>query len=278
MTARVAVLIPCHNDGSLLLEAVSSIDEDEPVEIVVVDDASTDPETRAALDTVEARGATVIRLPHNVKVWHARNRGLAGIRAAYVFPLDADDVLLPGSLAAMADQLDAHPEAAACFGDYIEFGSVEENRRIVPTTLDPFRIAYQNEFGAPLLRRSVLHEIGGWAPDDDADFGYEDWHVWMAMAERGLGGVHLGDRATYKRRLHGTRRLQLDRRRHGRLYRTLRRLHPRLFSQLPDHRRASPLPPSRKLLYPLVYGRRPRFGFERSVRVWLDRHGLWTRR
>jgi glycosyltransferase involved in cell wall biosynthesis len=276
--ARIAVLTPCHNDGELLLEGIASIQEDEPVEIVVVDDASSDPATHDALDRVEAGGARVIRLTEHAKVWTARNTGLREISAPYVFPLDADDVLLPGSLGAMADRLDAHPEAAACFGDYLEFGAVEENRRTVPATLDPFRIAYQNEFGAPLLRRSALEEIGGWDPGDIADFGYEDWHVWMALAERGWAGVHAGDRVTYKRRLHGTRRLQLDRRRHLRLYQTLRRLHPRLFEQLRENRRRSPLSPVRKLLYPVVYGWRPRFGFERSVRVWLDRRGIWTQR
>ena len=250
------------------------------MEVVVVDDASTEPETHEALDRVEAGGAHVIRLARNAKVWTARNIGLAEIAAPYVFPLDADDLLLPGSLGAMADALDASPDAAACVGDYVEFGAVEENVRRVPATLDPFRIAYQNEFGAPLLRRSALEEVGGWAPSDgdDADFGYEDWHVWMGLAECGFPIVHLGERLSYKRRLHGVRRLQLDRRRHLRLYRNLRRLHPRLYERLAEHRRRSQLSPPRKLLYPLVYGWRPRFPFERTVRVWLDRRGLWTQR
>jgi glycosyltransferase involved in cell wall biosynthesis len=278
MTARVAVLIPCHNDGELLLEAVASIDEDEPVEILVVDDASHDERTHEVLDEIEHRGVRVIRLPSNAKVWRARNIALAETTAPYVFPLDADDVLLRGSLARMADRLDAQPSAGACFGDYLEFGSVAENRRRVPRTLDPFRIAYQNEFGAPLLRRAALEEIGGWDPGPVDEFGYEDWHVWMALVERGWEGVHLGDAVSYKRRLHGVRRLQLDRRSHLRRYRTLRNLHPALFADLRAHRRRSPLAWWRKLLYPVVYGWRPRFGFERRVRVWLDERGLWTQR
>lgn len=279
--ARVAVLIPCYEDGALLLESVRSVQEDEPIEIVVVDDGSQGAETRLALDEVEGTGARVLRLPQNGGVVAARMAGLATIDAPYVFPLDADDVLVPGTLGRLADRLDASPDAAASFGDYLEFGGVSENLRTVPSSIDPFRIAFQNEFGAPLLRRSALEELGGWLPGDGdpEDFGYEDWHVWMGIAERGWRGVHLGPGVvSYKRRLHGTRRLQSDRKRHARVYRRLRRLHPRLFGELRSHRRRSELSPLRKLLYPLVYGRRPRFGFERSVRVWLDRRGLWTQR
>lgn len=281
MPARVAVLIPCYEDGATLLDAVRSVQEDEPVDVVVVDDGSRGEETIRALAEAEAAGAHVIRLERNGGVVTARMRGLETIEAPYVFPLDADDELVPGTLARMADRLDAAPEAAACFGDYLEFGGVEDNVRPVPTAIDPFRIAYQNEFGAPLLRRSALEELGGWAPadDDPEDFGYEDWHVWMGIAERGWPGVHLGPGVvSYKRRLHGERRLQSDRKRHARVYRRLRRLHPSLFRKLSEHRRRSPLSPLKKLLYPVVYGRRPRYGFERSVRVWLDRRGLWTQR
>ncbi|HUH15119.1 MAG TPA: glycosyltransferase family 2 protein [Gaiellaceae bacterium] len=281
MSARVAVVIPCYEDGELLLDAVRSVREEEPVDVVVVDDGSQGEPTRRALEEAEAAGARVLRLERNQGVVEARMAGLATIEAPYVFPLDSDDVLVPGTLARMADRLDAAPEAVACFGDYLEFGGVRDNLRKVPERVDPFRVAYQNEFGAPLLRRSALEQLGGWAPGDGdpEDFGYEDWHVWMGIAERGWQGVHLGPGVvSYKRRLHGTRRLQSDRKRHARVYRRLRRLHPRLFGDLPAHRRRSELSAVRKLLYPLVYGRRPRFGFERSVRVWLDRRGLWTQR
>ena len=34
--ARISVVLPCFNDGPLLLEALASLVEDEPLEIVVV--------------------------------------------------------------------------------------------------------------------------------------------------------------------------------------------------------------------------------------------------
>jgi glycosyltransferase involved in cell wall biosynthesis len=276
VTARVAVLIPCHDDAELPLEAVRSIDEPEPVEVVVVDDASTDPETVRILDELEREGIRVIRHERNRGVPVARMTALAATTAPYVFPLDADDLLVPGTLARMADRLDGEPDAAVCFGDYEEFG-IQEIVRSVPETIDPFRVAYSNEWGAPMLRRSALEEIGGWQPADYAgnDFPYEDWHVWMGLAERGAKGAYLGPGViSYRRRIQPGRRLRSDRKGHRRAYRLLRELHPRLFRDLPEHRRRSPLPRSRKLLYPVLYGGRPRFGFEQRLRYWLDRAGI----
>lgn len=281
MSARVAVIVPCRDDGSYVGEALASIDEPEPVEVVVVDDASTDPGTLEALERLQRGGTTVIRSDENLGVPAARDLALARTSAPYVFPLDADDMLVPGSLSAMADRLDEDPEAAVCFGDYEEFGDPPHSVRKIPEVLDPFRIAYANEFGAPLLRRTALERVGGWLPDgqDGRTFPYEDWHVWMSLAERGERGVHMGPGVvTYRRRIQRHRRLSSDRSRHAESYRLLRSLHPDLFARLPEHRRRTTLGRGRALLYPLVYGRRSRRGFERRVRVWLDRLNLWTKR
>ena len=53
------MIIPCHGEGRLIADAVASIQEPEPVDIVVVDDHSPDEETRRTLDELEAGGVTV---------------------------------------------------------------------------------------------------------------------------------------------------------------------------------------------------------------------------
>jgi hypothetical protein len=180
----------------------------------------------------------------------------------------------------MAQRLEQAPKAAACFGDFAEFGDVEAVRR-VPLRLDPYRIAYTNEYPvSSLFRRSALEEVGGWGTRAEAHLeGYEDWDLWMALAERGAEGVHAGEGfITYRRRMHGARLLHSSKRNHQKLYRTLRQRHPKLFSELPDSRRATDIGWRRRLLYPVVYGRRPRFAFEPRVRDLLARAGLWTPR
>ena len=273
------MITPCFNDGDLIRATVDSLREDEPLEHVIVDDASTDPGTRDVLDQLESEGIRLVRRERNGGVLQARAAALEVSSAPYVFPLDSDDVASPGVLGRMADLLDANPDAVVCFGDYEEFGDAQMVRA-VPEQIDPYRIAYANELAvSSMFRRSLLDELGGWGADGFAERSHEDWNLWMAIAERGYRGVHLGPgEIVYRRRMHAGRLLSTNRAKHPELYRTLKATHPRLFADLPRHRRESDMPAIRKRLYPIVYGGRRRFGFESKLKALLDRAGIWTLR
>ncbi len=275
---RISVLIPCFNEGALVLEAVESVTEDEPVEIIVIDDASAEPATVTALDVIEERGFGVIRLPANRGVGRARMAGLDATRGRYVFPLDGDDLAIPGVLAAMADRLDADETVGACVADIQEFGD-HELLRAVPERLDPYRVAYTNEYPiSALFRRDVLEQVGGWYRDSTPQQGYEDWNLWMDLAEREIRITHLGPgRPGYRRRLHGPRMNAAAKRNHGEIYRAMRDDHAILFGRLREHRRDSDLSILRRALYPLIYGARAELPFERRLKPLADRLGFWTR-
>jgi glycosyltransferase involved in cell wall biosynthesis len=272
---RIAVVIPCFDDAATLPETIASLDGAEPVEIVVSDDGSTDPATLEYLAALEAEGRPhlqVLRTDENTGPGGARMRGVRATTAEYIYPLDADDLAVAPSLTIMADLLDADPGAAACAGDYVEFGA-QRNHRTVPAGLDPFRVAYVNEYPiTALFRRSVLLETGGWRPVA----GYEDWDLWMTLAERGERVLHAGPGVvTYRRRMHDGRRLSRSKRRHRALYRAMRDRHPALFARLPEARRTTTLSPVRRVLYPILYGDRNRYGFEITLRRAFDRVGLF---
>jgi glycosyltransferase involved in cell wall biosynthesis len=276
---RVAVIVPCYRDGELAAEAVASVREDEPVEIVVVDDASPDDETPRILAGLD--GVRVIRHPENRGLIAARMTGLAETSAPYVFPLDADDHAAPGALAAMADVLDREPETDVCFGDYVEFGT-QNVVRAVPERLDAYRVAYTNEYPvSALFRRTALEAVDGWRAGGFDEPAYADWNLWIALAERGARGAHLGTgRPTFRKRFQEGRMLDAVRRRHHAIYRDIKDAHPQLFGRIREHRRQSDLSGPRKALYPIVYGARPRPfpRFERRVKLLLDRLRIWTLR
>src|ERR1700722_7726663 len=271
---RIAVIIPCYNDGALAAEAVATAQATD-VEVVAVNDGSTHTDTRRVLDDLAGPGVTIVH-QDNAGLSAARMAGVRATTAPYIYNLDADDLAAPGALQAMASRLDAEPEAAVCYGDYLEFGD-SELVRVVPPTIDPYRLAYTNEYPVTaLFRRSALEAVGGWRP---VGAGYEDWGLWMTLAERGCHGVHAGpDVLTFQKRLHGERMLAGAKADHPSRYDALRRQHPDLFAKLAAHRRASDLSPLRKVLYPIVYGGRRRFRFEGQVKAWLDRAGIWTLR
>jgi len=275
-TPRVAVLIPCYQDGDLVVEAVDSVQEDEPFELVVIDDCSPDDYTQQVMRELSERGVTVIRHEVNRGVAGARNTGLRNTTAPYIFALDSDDLATPGILARMADQLDAHPEADLAYGDYQEFGESDVLRE-VPLTLDPFRLLYNNEYPqTAMFRRALLDSLGGWDEHRVGDFLYEDWALWLRLVSRGATGVHAGAGVvTHLQRVHGPRMLEAARRHHREIYSHMRRSNSALFARKRELRRASDMSPARKLLYPLVYGGRPRFRFEPYLKQGLERVGVW---
>jgi len=96
----VSVIIPTYNRAAFICNAVNScLAQDSPafaVDIVVVDDGSTDA-TAAAMRDFDGR-IRVIVLSANQGRNRARNVGLSNATGRYVKFLDSDDVLVPGSL------------------------------------------------------------------------------------------------------------------------------------------------------------------------------------
>ena len=241
-------MIPCYNDAQFLPQAIASLTAEEPSELVVVDDGSNDPATIELLDALAAGGVRVLHQP-NAGPAAARMTGVGATRAPHVLPLDADDLLAPGSVAALADALAAHPAAGIAWGDVELFTG--DGRRLAartPDTLDPWLITYLNELPlCALFRRDALVQAGGWRLRE----GYEDWDLWMALAERGYRGLRV-DRIVERHREHGARRWAADFARHERSELVLRSRHQSLFEQRPQTRQRSPAPIRLKLLLPLV--------------------------
>jgi glycosyltransferase involved in cell wall biosynthesis len=276
---RVTVLVPCFNDGRLLPQTLASLDDSIEYELVVVDDCSDDPETQRVLAELEARGTHVLHHTENRGVAAARNTGLAATSAPFVFALDADDLAVRGALPAMVDTLERHPDAVLAYGDYREFGD-QDLLRAVPDKIDAYRLMYTNEYPqTAVLRRSFIESLGGWRTTR-VDFGfYEDWDLWMTVAESDFPAQYMGRGfETYRKRVHGPRLLDAAKRNHVPIYKTMRDTHPALFANVRSHRARSDLSPARRALYPIVYGRRRRFAFEPKLKGLLDRMGVWTLR
>lgn len=98
MTPAVSVVIPVYNRVSLIGEALTSALAEEDVEVVVVDDGSTDGTWELISGHPDAR-VRALRMERNSGQSAARNRGLEAARGRYIKFLDSDDLLMPGHLA-----------------------------------------------------------------------------------------------------------------------------------------------------------------------------------
>ena len=243
---RVAVVVPCFNDGETLPATLASLRAEEEHELVVVDDGSDHPETLETLAQLAENGTRIVRR-ENGGLSAARMTGVEATDSPYVLPLDADDAVVPGALAALADALDAIPRAALAWGDIELWGEIEAELEVA-RSLDPWLLTYLNDVPvASLLRRTALEDAGGWSMGS----GYEDWDLWLALAERGYSGVHVPRRTLRYRRRSG-RMLDGCTPHHGALYAKLRDRHPTAFAARRWNRVRSTAPLRAKLTFPII--------------------------
>jgi glycosyltransferase involved in cell wall biosynthesis len=238
---RVAVIVPCFNDGKTLPETLASLEQQEAHELVVVDDGSDDESTLEVLDRLRSGGTRVVR-QDNAGLSAARMAGVHATTAPYVFPLDSDDALAPDALRRLADS-----RAAVAWGDIEVWGELEATLQVA-RALDPWLLTYLNDVPvASLIRRDALLDAGGWSMGS----GYEDWDLWLALAERGHLGVHVPATTLRYRRRSG-RMLDDCTPQHAQLYARLQERHGGLFACRGETRRRSAAPRRATLLFPLV--------------------------
>lgn len=111
------VVIPAYNVQGYLRQAVMSVASYDSVEVLVVDDRSTDG-TSLLADELEEQFSTVrvVRPPQNVGLGRARNLGMSQARGAHILFIDGDDYLIAGALDELRTVIDD------CDPDVIVFG------------------------------------------------------------------------------------------------------------------------------------------------------------
>ena len=221
----ITVVITCRNYGRFLGEAVESVlgQEGGCPALVVVDDASTDPDTLTALGCLPPV-AQLVR-GEGRGVGRARNAGLKLVRTAYAIVLDADDRLAPGALAVMRAPLDANPAIGFAYGRMRFFGAWQGELRFPP--YDPYRLLFRHTIGlSALMRRELVTDTGGFDPSFEH---FEDWELWLNALAHGWRGVQV-DAVTLEYRRHEHSKFAADRRRYRSTFQAVRRKHARLYA------------------------------------------------
>ncbi|PWT82893.1 MAG: hypothetical protein C5B57_07930 [Blastocatellia bacterium] len=227
---RISVIIPCFNLGRFIDDAIDSVFAQtySDFEVVVVDDGSSDEDTKLHLDRLARPRTRVIR-SENRGLSAARNLGVSRSCGPYLCSLDADDRLEPTWFERAVAFLDAHPEVTFVSHWLEAFGDQQwvwkPGRCDLGMLLD-----FNMVNGAALFRREIVDVVGGF--DESMRDGCEDWEFWIRVTEAGYQGVILPEvMYHYRQRPDSMSRAMNDGDKHLRLYGMLVNKHRVSFEQ-----------------------------------------------
>ncbi len=179
----ITVIIPCYNHSRYLGDAIESAlaQSYRPLEIIVVDDGSTDDSAQVA----QGRSTVKLIRQANAGLSSARNAGLRASAGDYLIFLDADDRLLPGAAAAGAACLDARAECAFAYGHYRLINgdgvpmSDSQGRAFRENAFqEMLRSNYIGMHATVIYRRSALDAVNGF---DTSFAACEDYDLYLRI-------------------------------------------------------------------------------------------------
>ncbi len=250
--ADITVVISCFNYGAFLTDALQSLRAQAggPPRVTVVDDGSTDPDTKRVLSRL-GEDVDVVE-QENQGASRARNTGLRRVETPYVLVLDADDRLLPDTLQVLRRVLEERPEIGYAYGYLSFFGERTGLMKMPP--FDPWRLMFRHIVGpTALLRTDVVRATNGYDP---AFPHYEDWEIWLHALAHGWHGFRV-DQPTLEYRKHGASKFDSDRADYRTYFRLLREKHAELYENLGAVAAVSTLGRTERLVYRYVWGLRP---------------------
>ena len=193
----VSVIVPAYNAAATLAETLASVTAQRyaAIEIIIVDDGSTDRTlsiaTRFAAADARIRIATVL----NGGVAAARNIGVHMATGQFIAPLDADDLWHPCYLETLvallldapADTVLAYAACRLIDGNGMVIGSGPAH---ILSGAAPYRMMYCNVVGngsGMIFARQAAIDLGGYDPRLRAAGrqGYEDYLLQAMLASTG---------------------------------------------------------------------------------------------
>ncbi len=189
--AKISVIIPCFNHGEYVDEAVESAlgQTLQDIEIIIVNDGSTDESTNRLLAGYSEQKRTVLTIPHQ-GLAAARNAGIKESHGEYILPLDADDKIGSRYAEEAVKILDNDKNVGIVYCEADMFGEKTGRWNLHKYSLRQELIENQI-FCSAFFRKQDWEAAGGYNPN--MLYGYEDWDLWLSLIEMGRSVHKLPD-------------------------------------------------------------------------------------
>lgn len=191
MNPILSIIIPCFNHGKYLQETLNSIElakDKYPIEVIIVNDGSTEAETISILDGLERKGYFVL---HQVNggLGNARNNGIALAKGKYILPLDSDNNVLKPYLNKAIDIFEENELIDIVYGNAVYFGEKQGDWLVGEYNF--FKLLEGNYIDAcAIYRKTVWESIKGY-DENMPVMGVEDWDFWLASSFKGFRFYYL---------------------------------------------------------------------------------------
>lgn len=177
----VSIIIPAWNHGRELMDCLKSIEAQtyRPLEVIVVDDGSTDDTQARLLSFQSSLPFKFIRFDQNRGAAAARNAGARLTSGDYLLFVDADALLRPIAIRRMLETLEARPDASFSYSSF-RFGWKKFKSRPFDATALRLR---------PYIHTTALIRREAFPGFDESLKKFQDWDLWLTVTERGGTGV-----------------------------------------------------------------------------------------
>lgn len=209
---KVSIIIPHYNLGQYLASTIDSVlaSTYPNLEIVVVDDASTDAWSKHIIDQYsrnESDLIKIIRCDYNIGLSAVRNLALKHCTGEYILPLDADDIIHPNFIELAVQALKRSPDfdyvvpQTAFFADHEEI-NLEHKEKYTDYAIfhgDAYYSGlFENRFSTAtmLIRAETLKRFGY----REELKSYEDWDLYQRMIAAGIRSIVTNNIYFYYRR------------------------------------------------------------------------------
>jgi glycosyltransferase involved in cell wall biosynthesis len=197
-TPAISVIVTLYNYGAYIGQCLKSLEDSHTaaipggIEVVIVNDASTDDSLKQAM--VAQRNSRhpvrIIDKQLNTGLADARNLGLQLARAPYAFILDADNMVFPRALEKLHAAI-VRDNSAAAYSMLCRFRGAHNNREGLLSYYDwdpQMLVEFPYIDAMAMFDREQLIKIGGY--DNELYklgwFGWEDYDLWLRIAQAEL--------------------------------------------------------------------------------------------
>lgn len=231
---KVSVIMPCYNDGAYIEDAVASVKAQTypEIELIIIDDGSDEPRTRAILEKLESSGTTLLHTDRQ-RPAGARNAGIAAAAGEYILPLDADDLIEPSYIEKAVRVLDENDDIGVVYCHADLFGEQSGPWKLPEYSLEEMLLD-NVVFVTAMFRREDWRRVGGYRTT--MEHGMEDYDFWLSILELDRQICQLPEVLFHYRikPVSRTTKFQKDLAVVQQTYRTIYKQHPVLYEKYKD--------------------------------------------